>query len=404
MTTNNDAATHTGRQGPEVADIIRLYGDDYTKNYRVPFKHLKVMAHIQYCRTAMMGGHQHQCNQCGFERNAYNSCGDRHCPKCRTLSKERWLDARKAELLPTGYFHLVFTLPHDLNPVIHCNPRALLGSLFGSVNETLQAFAADPKWRLKGQLGFVGVLHTWSQTLIDHFHLHCLVPAGVLSFDKAHWVSARKKYLFRAKSLAKQFRKTYITHFQHLYDHGELRFYGSTTPTGNAEGFAGLIATLKAKKWIVYAKAPFAGPEQVLDYLGRYTHRVAISNHRLLSMNDRQVTFTYKDRSDDNRTRQMTLTAQEFIRRFLLHVLPPRFVKIRYFGFLFHRDKRRNITLIRTLMDAQVAITEPVVENAQQIMLRLTGFDIHRCPHCGKGKMIVILKIPKGSILRDSPP
>ena len=296
MMTNNDAAaasTYTGRQGPEIADILWRYGDDYTQNHRVPFKHLKVMAHIQNCRTAMMGGHQQRCDQCGFEQNAYNSCGDRHCPKCRTLAKERWLEARKAELLPTGYFHLVFTLPHDLNPIIHCNPEALMGNLFSSVNETLQAFAADIKWRLVGQLGFIGVLHTWTQTLMDHFHLHCLVPAGVLSFDKAHWRPSRKKYLFGVKSLAKLFRRTYLDHLKSLYENDALRFYGKSTATGTAEGFAGMLATLRSKDWIVYAKQPFAGPEQVLDYLGRYTHRVAISNHRILSIDNDQVTFTY---------------------------------------------------------------------------------------------------------------
>ncbi|MBC2744503.1 MAG: IS91 family transposase [Desulfosarcina sp.] len=403
MMTNNDGSAtpvYRPRQGPETADIIRLYGDDYTQNRRVPFKHLTVMHHIRHCRTAMMGGHRDRCNQCGFERNAYNSCGDRHCPKCRTLVKERWLESRKSELLPTGYFHLVFTLPHELNPVIHCNPQALLGNLFGSVNETLQAFAADPQWRLEGQLGFIGVLHTWSQTLMDHFHLHCLVPAGVLSFDKARWVPSRKKYLFSAKSLAKQFRKTYIGHLQRLYENDDLGFYGNTAATGTTDGFARLIATLRAKNWIVYAKRPFAGPVQVLDYLGRYTHRVAISNHRIVSIDNDEITFTYKDRSDDDRTRRMTLSADEFIRRFLLHVLPARFVKIRYFGFLFHRDKRKNIVLIRVLIDGQAVFAEPVDESAGQIMLRITGIDIHCCPHCSKGQMIVILKIPKGSHMK----
>ncbi len=403
MMTNNDGSAtpaYRPRKGPEIADIIRLYGDDYTQDHRVPFKHLKVMAHIQYCRTAMMGAHRDRCNRCGFEQNAYNSCGDRHCPKCRTLVKERWLESRKSELLPTGYFHLVFTLPHELNPVIHCNPQALLGKLFSSVNETLQAFAADPQWRLVGQLGFIGVLHTWTQTLMDHFHLHCLIPAGVLAFDKSQWISSREKYLFGVKSLAKLFRKTYIGHLERLYENDDLGFYGKTAATGTTEGFARLIATLRSKEWIVYAKRPFAGPEQVLDYLGRYTHKVAISNHRIVSMENEQITFTYKDRSDKNLTKKMTLSADEFIRRFLLHVLPARFVKIRYFGFLFHRDKRKNIVLIRVLIDAQVVYIEPVDESVGQIMLRITGIDIHCCPHCGKGQMIIILKIPKGSHMK----
>lgn len=394
----------TGRQPLEVAHILKRHGDAYAANHRLPLKHLKAMHHIRNCRTAMMGGHRHQCNRCGFERNAYNSCGDRHCPKCRTLAKERWLDARRRELLPTGYFHLVFTLPHDLNPVIHCNPGQLLNNLFGSVNETLQAFAADPKWRLNGQLGFVGVLHTWSQTLIDHFHLHCLVPAGAWSLDRSRWAPSRKKYLFRAKSLAKQFRKTYLRQLKVLYDRGELNFHGLCAPLADPEQFGRFMAALRNKQWIVYAKAPFAGPAQVLDYLGRYTHRVAIANHRLLSMDDGKVIFSYKDRSQDNRTRRMTLTAEEFIRRFLLHVLPPRFVKIRYFGFLFHRDKRRNIALLRSLMEAPAdPVKEPLTENVQQIMLRLTGIDIDSCPHCGQGQMVVLFNIPKGSRIRDPP-
>ncbi|GAB6905883.1 transposase [Desulfosarcina cetonica] len=323
--------------------------------------------------------------------------------KFQSRPNERWLDARRSELLPSGYFHLVFTLPHDLNPLIHCNPKVLLDDLSGSVNETLQTFAADPKWRLNGQLGIVGVLHTWSQTLIDHFHLHCLVPAGAWSFDRLRWNPSRKSYLFRAKSLAKQFRKTYLDCLWERYDNGELRFHGQIASLANREAFTSLVNLLRKKQWIVYAKAPFAGPEQVLDYLGRYTHRVAISNHRLLSMNDGKVTFTYKDRSGNNRTRRMTLAADEFIRRFLLHVLPPRFLKIRYFVFLFHRDKRRNIALIREQMDAQVVTTEPAVEDARQIMLRLTGIDIHCCPNCGKGQMQAMFKIPRCSPMRDPP-
>ena len=287
----------------------------------------------------MMGGHRQQCNQCGFERNAYNSCGDRHCPKCRTLAKERWLDARRRELLPTGYFHL-----------------------------------------------------------------HCLVPAGAWSFDRSRWAPSRKRYLFRVKSLAKQFRKTYLNHLKELYEKGGLRFHGQIASMADRESFARLMAALRNKQWIVYAKAPFAGPAQVLDYLGRYTHRVAIANHRLLSMDDGKVIFSYKDRSQDNRTRRMTLAAEEFIRRFLLHVLPPRFVKIRYFGFLFHRDKRRNIALLRSLMEAPTdRIDEPIAEDAQQIMLRLTGIDIDSCPYCGQGQMVVLFNIPKGSRIRDPP-
>jgi len=394
----------TGRQPLEVSDIIRRHGDAYIKGRRLPFKHLKVMHHIRYCRSAVMGGHQQRCDSCGFEQNAYNSCGDRHCPKCRMVSKERWLTARRKELLPTGYFHLVFTLPHDLNPIIHCNPRDLLDNLFASVNETLQTFAGDPRWRLNGQLGFIGVLHTWSQTLIDHFHLHCLVPAGAWAFDRSRWNASRKRYLFRARSLAKLFRRTYLQRLEYLFARNKLAFHGSIASLADGEAFDRLMMSLRQKTWIVYAKRPFAGPEKVLDYLGRYTHRVAIANHRLVSMTEEAVTFKYKDRRRGNRTRSMTVTVDEFIRRFLLHVLPPRFVKIRYFGFMFHRDKRKNIALIREQMGAAQANSEPEPsEDVREIMLRLTGIDIGQCPHCVNGRMIRTFKIPRSTPVRDPP-
>lgn len=394
----------TGRQPLEVADIIRRFGDAYVQGRRMPFKHLKVMHHIRYCRTAVMGGHQQRCDDCGFERNAYNSCGDRHCPKCRMVNKERWLAARRKELLPSGYFHLVFTLPHGLNPIIHSNPQDLLDNLFTSVNETLQSFAGDPKWRLNGQLGFIGVLHTWSQTLIDHFHLHCLIPAGAWAFDRSRWNASRKRYLFRAKSLGKLFRRTYLQHLERLFAIGRLAFHGNSAPLADAEAFDRLLASLRQKTWIVYAKRPFAGPEKVLDYLGRYTHRVAISNHRLVAMTETTVTFRYKDRRRANRNRLMTVAVDEFIRRFLLHVLPPRFVKIRYFGFMFHREKRTNIALIREQMGTEPADSQSEhFEDVQKIMLRLTGIDIYRCPHCGNGRMVRTFRIPRSSPVRDPP-
>jgi len=402
MLSKNDgkhsSITSNGRN-PEVADIFRLYGEDYLKNHNLSFEQLKVMHQISICRTAALGGHIERCTECGYEQNAYNSCRNRHCPKCQTMAKEKWLNDRKAELLPVGYFHLVFTLPHELNPIILSNKKVLLDMLFQSVNETLQAFARDPQWRLKGQLGFIAVLHTWSQTMMDHFHLHCLIPAGALSFDKNRWVPSRKKFLFRINSLAKEVRKRYVLKLQAAYNNKEIIFPGNIAEIGTPEKFAKFLKALKTKKWIVYAKRPFAGPEQLIEYLGRYTHRVAISNHRIISIDDGKVTFSYKDRSDRNRTKRMTLKADEFIRRFLLHVLPQRFVKIRYFGFMFHRDKQKNIELIRKLVDAVTLFTEKVEETVQQIMLRLTGVDITLCPHCGKGRMIPVVKIPRTGVL-----
>ena len=391
--TNKDLVLN-GNEQPEVADIFRLYGEDYRQYNPLSYEQRKAMHHIEVCRTAELGGHVEQCDQCGFERIAYNSCRDRHCPKCQTLVKEQWLNDRKAELLPCGYFHFVFTLPHDLNPIILCNKRVALQILFTSVTETLQAFAKDPQWRLEGQLGFIAVLHTWSQTLIDHFHLHCLIPAGALSLAKDRWVPARDSFLFRIDSLAKEFRKRYLINLKRAYLKEELIFPGNTAEFGKKQNFERLIKSLSKIKWIAYAKRPFAGPEQVLEYLGRYTHRVAISNNRIVSIDNGKVTFTYRDR-EKNQTKEMTLDADEFMRRFLLHILPKGFMKIRYFGFLAHKNKKQAIPILRKLINPEAKLPEKVKETVQEMMLRLTGIDIRCCPKCKKGKMIIIKKLPK---------
>ena len=313
------------------------------------------------------------------------------------MAREQWLAARNAELLPVGYFHNVFTLPHDLNPVLLCNMKPMLEMLFAAVNETLQAFAADPRWRLEGRLGFIAVLHTWSQTLMDHFHLHCLIPGGVLSFDRTTWRPARKKFLFRKDSMAKEFKKRYLRKFEDAYRNNELIFPGKTAETGTPQGFRRLVRKLRSVKWVAYAKRPFAGPSQVLEYLGRYTHRVAISNNRIRCIDHGKVTFAYRDRKDRDAVKEMTLEADEFIRRFLLHVLPKGFMKIRYFGYMFHREKKAAISLIRDLIDPDGNYKPTEKESAREIMLRLTGLDITRCPSCGKGQMVQVMEIPKGS-------
>ena len=378
----------------EVADIFHLYGEDYRQNNSLSYKQKKVMHHIEVCRTAELGGHVEHCDQCDFERIAYNSCRDRHCPKCQTFTKEQWLNDRKSELLPCGYFHFVFTLPHDLNPIILCNKQVTLQILFSAVNETLQAFAKDPQWRLEGQLGFISVLHTWSQTLVDHFHLHCLIPAGALSFAKDRWVSARDSFLFRIDSLAKEFRKRYLHKLETVYLKEKLIFPGSTAEFGEKQTFEELIQSLSEVKWIAYAKSPFAGPEQVLEYLGRYTHRVAISNNRIVAIDNGKVTFTYRDRGK-NETKAMTIDADEFIRRFLLHILPKNFMKIRYFGFLANKNKKQAIPILRKLINPDAKLPEKVKETVQEMMLRVTGNDITCCPKCKKGKMIIIKNLPK---------
>jgi predicted Zn-ribbon and HTH transcriptional regulator len=380
---------------PEVADIFRIYGNDYLKNNMLPYAHKKVMHHIAVCRTAKLGGHVEQCDSCGFKRNAYNSCRDRHCPKCQSLVKEKWLNDRKAELLPCGYFHLVFTLPHELNAIILCNKTVTLAILFAAVSGTLQTFAKDPQWRLEGQLGFISVLHTWSQTLMDHFHLHCLVPAGALSFDKSRWVPARESFLFRVESLAKEFRKRYLQKLEKAFAYGKLIFPGNTQIYNCHRKFKKLIQSLFQITWIVYAKRPFAGPQQVLEYLGRYTHRVAISNNRIVSITNDKVTFTYKDRKRNDEVKSMTLDADEFIRRFLLHVLPRGFMKIRYFGFLANTNKKKCVPLLRKLIDPSARLPDKISETVQEMMLRLTGEDITCCPQCKKGRMVKLRKLAK---------
>jgi len=382
------------KKQPEVADIFRKYGQEYRHNHCLPSEQFKTMRLIEMCRTAELGGHVEMCDQCGFEKNAYNSCRNRHCPKCQTLVKEQWLNDRKAELLPCPYFHNVFTLPHELNPLILINKKMMLAMLFAATKETLQVFSHDPQWRLVGQLGFISVLHTWNQKLLDHFHLHCIIPAGVLSFDRKEWIPARENYLFKVESLAKEFQKRYLRKFEKAYEQEKLCFRGNASAFADKHNFRRLIRILWNKQWITYSKQPFGGPEQVLEYLGRYTHRVAITNNRIVSIEDGEVTFNYRDRSDENKVKSMTIKAQEFIRRYLLHILPKGFMKIRYFGFLAHANKKASIPLLRQLINPDAEIIEKLTATIEETMLRLTGVDISLCPECGKGNMVCVKVLP----------
>jgi len=378
----------------EIADIFRKYGQEYLENYSASHEQIGVLNQIITCRTAAQGGHMEFCDTCDNQRISYNSCRNRHCPKCQTITKERWLDKRKSELLPVAYFHLVFTLPHELNPIILCNMKELLDLLFSSVNQVIKLFAADPQWRLEGTPGFIGVLHTWNQTILDHFHLHCLVPGGALSSDSSTWRGSKKNFLFKTRSLVKAFKNIYIKGLRFLKDEGALKFPGETAKYEIEPEFNRLIRKIEKKKWSGYAKSPFSGPGKVLEYLGRYTHRVAISNYRIKALYDHKVTFTWKDRSDDSTTKEITLEVAEFIRRFLLHVLPKGFKKIRYFGFLSPRFKSENIKIIRELMNEDPELYGlPEDETVEEMMLRLTGVDIRKCPKCGKGRMIQIYEL-----------
>jgi len=382
----------------EVADVFRLYGKAYRRAHALPLSHLKVMHAIEVCRTAYLGGHMEQCDRCNRERPAYNSCRNRHCPKCQALAKARWVQARCADLLPVEYYHGVFTLPHDLNALAGYNKRVIFDLLFKSVSETLQEFAADPKHKLNGKLGITAILHTWDQRLLQHIHLHCVIPAGALSFDHKRWTPARKKFLFPVKALSRKFRGKYIDLLKRAHAQGQLKF----SATASEKDFPNLIRRLWEKDWVVYTKAPFGGPKQVLDYLGRYTHRVAIYNQRVRQVADGKVSFSYHDRKDGNKVKIQTLGAFAFIHRFLLHVLPKSYVRIRHFGLLAGRTKSQNLERCRELLGTP-PVKKPQKKNTHDLLLELTGIDPDLCPFCRRGRMKKIRKLPEPCRRRDRP-
>ena len=377
------------RGGVELADIFRTYGESYRRTHRLPVSHLKVIEAVERCRTKALGGHLQQCDACGFERPAYNSCRNRHCPKCQSLAKVKWVDKQNSELLPTGYFHLVFTLPHELNPLILVNKKPLINILFQSVWQTLAQFARS---RLGGSLGITAVLHTWDQTLLDHFHLHCLVPAGALSCDRTRWVPARQNFLFPVKALSRVFRAKFLDSLKKSFEENKLLFVGQIAPLADAESFGALLDGLRKKPWVVYAKKPFSSPAHVLDYLGRYTHRVALSNDRICSLQNGEVSFTYRDRNNQDRRKLMTLGAEEFIRRFLLHVIPKGFMRVPHYGFLANHRKD-SLSKCRQLMGLSPASPPPHPRSTDELMLALTGIDIHRCPRCLKGTLVWVSEL-----------
>jgi hypothetical protein len=370
-----------------VADVFRLYGEPYRRAHALPASHLKVMHAIEACRTAALGGHVERCDECGFERPAYNSCGNRHCPKCQTLAKERWLETREAELLPVEYFHTVFTLPHVLNPLALANKKAVYGLVFRAAAETLREFGRDPRHGLGGKVGFTAILHTWDQTLLDHIHLHCLIPGGALSPDRQRWIPTRPGFLFPVKALSALFRGKFLAYLKKAFEAGTLQFPGKTARHGTPEGFQQLLRPLYDTPWVVYTKSSFPGPAHVLDYLARYTHRVAISNHRITHVGDGTVTFSYRDRKNQGAQKTLTLAASEFIRRFLLHVVPKGFPRIRHFGFLASRSKAKDLARCRELLRLPPAPPRPPRKSARELLLHLTGSDLDLCPRCRRGTM-----------------
>jgi hypothetical protein len=383
------------KRSPELADIFRAYGESYRQAHPLPRAQLKVMRAIESCRTAALGGHLQQCDACGYRQPAYNSCRNRHCPKCGSLAKAQWLEDRKADLLPVGYFHLVFTLPHELNPLMLVNKKVLCDILFKAVSQTLLDFG---RTHLHGRLGFICVLHTWDQRLRDHFHLHCLIPGGALSFDGSQWIAARQTFLFSVKALSLVFRGKFIDLIEQTFIKEQLQFPGRSAPLAEPAAFADLVCSLRQKQWVVYAKRPFSSPEKVLDYLGRYTHRVALSNNRILAVKESaegtHVTFSYRDRQHGNRTRTMTLQAHEFIRRFLLHVLPPGFMRIRHFGFLANRSRKLKLDRCRELLGLELQRSPTAKKSVRQLMLETTGVDLSRCPACRLGTLVILAQLP----------
>lgn len=381
-------------QKPELADIFRKFGDLYCKNHPVTYSHLKVINAIKACRTSELGGHMKVCSNCGYSHPVYNSCGNRHCPKCQNLSKARWVKKRKDELLPTIYYHAVFTLPHRLNALTRANKKIIYNLLFKSVSETLLKFGQN---ELGGKLGFVSILHTWDQKLAPHIHLHCIIPAGALSADKRWIAPKRKDFLFSVKGLSVVFRAKFLDYLKKAYTGGSINF------GGGYDQFRALIESLYSKDWVVYLKEPFAGPSQAISYLGRYTHRVAISNERIKKVDDGGVTFSYRDRKDSNRIKEATLSGHEFIRRFSAHILPRYFTRIRHFGFLANRNRKKNINLVRGILGLTPQV-EFRPESTKELMLRLAGVDITLCPRCHVGCLRVNYQIPRGGLYLGRPP
>jgi hypothetical protein len=365
----------------EVADIVRAYGTAFLERHRrwLKAQHLKVLRAIAASRTAALGGHVEQCDRCGQKAIAYNSCLNRHCPKCQGAARQKWLAKRSAELLPVPYYHVVFTLPHVLAPIALQNKVLVYNILFRTAAETLLQIAADPH-HLGAEIGFLSVLHTWGQTLLDHPHLHCVVPGGGLSPDHRRWIARGPRFFLPVKVLSLVFRGKFLAALERAFQQHKLTLAGRLAPLQSAPAFAALLRSAASRKWVVYAKRPFAGPAQVLTYLSRYTHRVAIANSRLVNVSNGRVTFRWRDYAHGHRTRTMTLDADEFLRRFLLHVLSSGFVRIRYFGLLANRHRTQLLSLCRSHLKASA---EP----------SLASMPLHPCHHCHRGTMHVVERL-----------
>lgn len=371
----------------EVAEVIRRYRVDFLQTHGPlpPEKHY-VLHCLSSCRTQRLGGHRRECPACGYAEQSYNSCRNRHCPKCQAASRAAWLEARRSELLPVEYFHVVFTLPRCLAALALQNQRLLYNLLFEAASETLLEVAAQDRY-LGAKIGFLAVLHTWGQSLQDHPHLHCIVPGGGLSKDDSRWISCPRGFFLPVRVLSRVYRAKFLKKLKQAYRQGTLEFHGRVEKLKQPDVFGALLDQAYQTEWVVYAKPPFGGPEQVLKYLARYTHRVAISNRRLQSVEDGKVTFRWKNYAKGNRLRSMTLSASEFLRRFLLHVLPKRFVKIRQYGLLANRHRKQKLARCRQLLaetSAEERLPEPTSCQPANRAESAALFQ-RRCPQCGQG-------------------
>jgi Putative transposase/Transposase zinc-binding domain len=374
----------------EVADVFRSLDPAFVS--ALPATQRRVVQDIVACRTAALGGHVEQCDQCGYCQIAYDSCRNRHCPKCQAAARAEWMEARAEELLPVPYFHIVFTLPEQLSPLALQNKRIIYNLLFKATSETLLEIAADPQ-HLGARIGFFAVLHSWGQTLQAHPHLHCVIPGGGLSADNSQWIACRPGFFLPVKVLSRLFRGKFVAFLREARKQDRLTYAGQLSALAEGEEFNHWLRELSRIEWVVYAKPPFGGPQQVLKYLARYTHRVAISNSRLLELNDDKVTFRYKDYAAGNATKIMTLGVQEFTRRFLLHVLPRGLVRIRYYGFLANCCRAQKLKLCRRLLSTEKTGPGSVGE-VQQAGAESDPETVRTtCPSCRQGKMILVEKI-----------
>lgn len=378
----------------KIGTLFREYGDSYRSEYPLSTAQGKALKAIERCRTSALGGHVDRCDNCGHERISYNSCRNRFCPNCQSLARERWLLDRKRELLPICYFHAVFTIPDELNPIALVNQRQVYNLLFQAASETLLTLGKDNR-HIGGQLGIIAVLHTWSQTLIDHPHLHCIVTGGGLSDDGQRWLSpkkttSKKDFFIHVNVISALFKKKFLAYLKKCYQSGEFKWVGRISHFKKRAAFNNLLTRLYAKPWVTYCKKPFGGPEQVLEYLGRYTHRVAISNHRIVKVADGKVTFKWRDYRDHNKTKLMTLDIFEFIRRFLMHILPYRYYKIRYYGLFSNRYRKEKLSHCQQILEVKQEDTSSKSKGLswEDLLFELCGLDVRKCPKCQVGQMV----------------